>query len=65
MLTGQDMTAFVARNANESIGIIDTSADKPLTEWVLGLAQEYSGIESGIYSLMPSVFSLTSLLYRY
>ncbi len=47
----QDMTAFIAKNATESIGIIETSADKPLTKWVLGLAQEYSDIESAIYQL--------------
>ncbi|KAM3530968.1 hypothetical protein MY4038_004640 [Beauveria bassiana] len=52
-----DMTAFVAKNATESIGIIETSADKPLTKWVLGLAQEYSEIESAIYQLQEGAGS--------
>lgn len=51
------MTAFIAKNSTESIGIIETSADKPLTEWVLGLAKEYSGIESSIYKLQEYVYS--------
>ncbi|OAQ95832.1 hypothetical protein LLEC1_01370 [Akanthomyces lecanii] len=46
-----DMTAFIAKNATESIGIIETSADKALTKWVLGLAQEYSNIDSAVYQL--------------
>ncbi|EGX88962.1 peptidase [Cordyceps militaris CM01] len=52
-----DMTAFIAKNATESIGIIETSADKPLTKWVLDLAKEYSKIESAIYQLQEGAGS--------
>ncbi|TQV91569.1 hypothetical protein V2A60_008512 [Cordyceps javanica] len=52
-----DMTAFIAKNATESIGIIETSADKALTKWVLGLAQEYSNINSAVYQLQEGAGS--------
>lgn len=45
------MTAFIAKNATESIGLIETEADAPLTKWVLGLAKEYSDIHSEVYKL--------------
>lgn len=45
------MTAFIAKNATESIGLIETEADPPLTKWVLGLAKEYIGIHAEVYRL--------------
>lgn len=45
------MTAFIARNATESVGLIETMADGPLTRWALHLAQEYISIPGGIYNL--------------
>lgn len=45
----QDMTAFIAKNATETIGLIESSTDAPLTKWVLELAQEYISIDSAIY----------------
>tara|TARA_R110002033_G_scaffold138147_1_gene177331 strand:- start:346 stop:489 length:144 start_codon:yes stop_codon:yes gene_type:complete len=47
------MTAFIARNATESIGFISTSADEALTKWLLKLAKEYISIPAGIYELFP------------
>ncbi|KAG5982550.1 hypothetical protein E4U55_001737 [Claviceps digitariae] len=46
-----DMTAFVARNATESIGFIETQADAPLTKWASDLANEYLSIPAKIYKL--------------
>lgn len=45
------MTAFVARNATESIGFIETEADAPLTKWAVNLAKEYITIPAHIYKL--------------
>jgi bacterial leucyl aminopeptidase len=45
------MTAYIARNATESIGFIKTEADARLTEWALKLAKEYISIDSNIYEL--------------
>lgn len=47
------MTAYVARNATESIGFIKTQADGPLTDWALKLAKEYSTIKSDVFELGP------------
>ncbi|KAH7369746.1 hypothetical protein BKA65DRAFT_4547 [Rhexocercosporidium sp. MPI-PUGE-AT-0058] len=62
-----DMTAFIARNATESIGFISTSADEALTEWLLKLAKEYISIPAGIYELFPGAgsdyMSYTQLKY--
>jgi hypothetical protein len=35
------MTAFIARNVNESITLVKTQADPDLTEWCATLAREY------------------------
>lgn len=48
-----DMTAYVARNATESIGLISTQADAALTNWTADLAREYISIPVGIYELGP------------
>jgi leucyl aminopeptidase len=45
------MTAFIARNATESIGFIKTQADEALTNWTLKLSKEYISIPSDIYEL--------------
>ncbi|KAM0812139.1 putative Peptide hydrolase [Seiridium cardinale] len=52
-----DMTAYVARNATESIGFIKTQSDMPLTEWALKLAKEYISIDSDIYELSANAGS--------
>ncbi|KAH8882467.1 Zn-dependent exopeptidase [Thozetella sp. PMI_491] len=52
-----DMTAFIARNATESIGLIKTQADAPLTDWMLNLAKEYSSIASDVFELGPNAGS--------
>jgi leucyl aminopeptidase len=49
------MTAFIARNATESIGFIKTQADKALTEWAVGLSKEYISIPTHVYEL-PYVY---------
>lgn len=45
------MTAFVAKNATESIGFIETEADAPLTSWAADLAKEYISIPANVYTL--------------
>ncbi|KAH8172477.1 peptidase family m28 domain-containing protein [Sarocladium implicatum] len=52
-----DMTAFVARNATETIGLIRTEANEDLTDWVQTLATEYLPIEAHIYDLGPNAGS--------
>ncbi|PSR81001.1 peptidase family M28 [Coniella lustricola] len=52
-----DMTAFIARNATESIGFIKTSADKNLTEWAVDLSTEYISIPTSVYELDPGAGS--------
>jgi bacterial leucyl aminopeptidase len=47
------MTAYIARNATESIGFIKTQSDLPLTEWAVKLAKEYISIPASIYELGP------------
>lgn len=47
----QDMTAFVARNSTETIGMIKTQADGPLTQWVMSVAEEYLSIPAAVYEL--------------
>ncbi|CAK7231219.1 hypothetical protein SCUCBS95973_007837 [Sporothrix curviconia] len=46
-----DMTAFIARNATESIGLIKTKADEALTNWTQDLAKEYISIPVEVYDL--------------
>ncbi|EHK40146.1 uncharacterized protein TrAtP1_006198 [Trichoderma atroviride] len=46
-----DMTAFIAKNATESIGFIETEADAPLTKWAAALANEYISIPAEIFTL--------------
>jgi leucyl aminopeptidase len=45
------MTAFIANNATETIGFIETEADPPLTKWAAKLAREYISIPSDVYKL--------------
>jgi len=45
------MTAFVARNATESMGILSTQSDPALTNWTVKLAEEYISIPARIYDL--------------
>ncbi|KAF7541620.1 hypothetical protein G7054_g411 [Neopestalotiopsis clavispora] len=52
-----DMTAYIGRNATESIGFIKTQADGPLTEWAHKLAKEYISIASDVYELGPNAGS--------
>lgn len=52
-----DMTAFIARNATESIGFIKTDADAPLTKWAVDLSTEYISIPTSVYELMPGAGS--------
>ncbi|KAI0975639.1 peptidase family M28 [Xylaria arbuscula] len=52
-----DMTAYIARNATESIGLIKTEADDALTSWVLSLGKEYSSIATAVYGLFPGAGS--------
>jgi leucyl aminopeptidase len=52
------MTAFIARNATESIGFIETEADAPLTKWAAELASEYVSVPAGIYKLPRCVVPL-------
>ncbi|KID84799.1 peptidase [Metarhizium guizhouense ARSEF 977] len=46
-----DMTAYIAKNATESIGFIETEADAPLTKWAADLANEYVSIPAKVYKL--------------
>ncbi|KAJ5930397.1 peptidase family M28 [Penicillium verhagenii] len=52
-----DMTAFIARNATESIGFISTQADAALTNWTVKLSGKYISIPAKIYDLGPSAGS--------
>jgi leucyl aminopeptidase len=47
----QDMTAFIARNATETIGFIATQADDALTNWTVGLSKKYISIPAKVYDL--------------
>ncbi|KAF1954059.1 peptidase family M28 [Byssothecium circinans] len=62
-----DMTAFIAKDANESIGFIISDADAPLTKWAVNLSREYISIPTDVYELMPGAgsdyMSYTSLGY--
>lgn len=48
-----DMTAYIARNATESIGLIRTQADSDLTDWLHKLGKEYISIPTEVYDLGP------------
>lgn len=47
------MTAFIAKNATESIGFISTQADDELTKWAVELSKEYLSIPTHVYELGP------------
>lgn len=49
------MTAFIARNATESISFIKTQADEALTEWAVELSKEYISIPTEVHELSPYV----------
>lgn len=51
------MTAFIAKNATESIGFIKTDADDALTKWAVELSTEYISIPTSVYDLMPGAGS--------
>ncbi|CAL5868648.1 uncharacterized protein PFLUO_LOCUS2875 [Penicillium psychrofluorescens] len=46
-----DMTAFIARNATETIGFIGTQADDALTNWTVDLSKKYISIPAKVYEL--------------
>ncbi len=52
-VSAQDMTAFIARNATETIALIATQADAALTNWTLGLSDEYISVPAGTYDFGP------------
>lgn len=52
-----DMTAFIARNATESIGIIKTQSDAPLTKWTAELSEAYISIPTVVCELAPGAGS--------
>lgn len=54
------MTAFIGKNATESIGFIKTDADAPLTKWAVDLGTEYISIPTSVYELSPCVISVRS-----
>lgn len=47
----QDMTAYIARNATETIALISTEADAALTNWTVELSREYMSIPTEVYEL--------------
>lgn len=47
----KDMTAFIARNATETIGFISTEADAVLTNWAANLSNKYVSIPAKVYDL--------------
>ncbi|GKZ59762.1 hypothetical protein AnigIFM60653_007702 [Aspergillus niger] len=52
-----DMTAFIARNATETIGFVATQADAALTNWAANLSREYISIPAEVYELGPNAGS--------
>lgn len=48
-----DMVAFVAKNSTESIDLIKTKADDPLTEWIAALGEEYTSLPSLMTEIDP------------
>lgn len=47
------MTAYISRNATETIGFISTQADAALTNWTVGLSNKYISIPAKVYDLGP------------
>jgi leucyl aminopeptidase len=47
------MTAFIARDATETISFVSTQADAALTNWTLELSKEYIPLPAKIYELSP------------
>jgi leucyl aminopeptidase len=47
------MTAFIGRNATETIGFVKTQADAALTDWLVKLSTEYVSVPAEIYELPP------------
>jgi len=47
----EDMTAFIAQNATESIWFIKTQADAAIANWTVKLSREYVSIPAEIYGL--------------
>jgi leucyl aminopeptidase len=45
------MTAFITRNATETIGFISTEADAVLTNWAANLSNKYVSIPAKVYDL--------------
>ncbi|KAJ5115790.1 peptidase family M28 [Penicillium angulare] len=52
-----DMTAYISRNATETIGFISTQADEALTNWTVNLSNKYISIPAKVYDLGPSAGS--------
>ncbi|KAJ5614484.1 peptidase family M28 [Penicillium herquei] len=52
-----DMTAYISRNATETIGFISTQADAALTNWTVELSNKYISIPAKIYDLGPTAGS--------
>ncbi|KAK7954239.1 peptidase family M28 [Apiospora saccharicola] len=52
-----DMVAFVGKNSIESIALIQSKADDPLTEWITGLGEEYTSLPSLIAEIDPKAGS--------
>ncbi|KAK3995207.1 leucine aminopeptidase 1 [Cladorrhinum sp. PSN332] len=48
---GHDGVSFIGRNATESIGLVATQADAPLTNWTIQLSKEYISIPAKIYEM--------------
>lgn len=53
LTSAKDMTAFIARNATETIGFVATQADAALTNWTVNLSREYISIPAEVYELGP------------
>lgn len=51
----KDMTAFIARNATETMSFVSTQADVALTNWTVTLANEYVSLPVGVFELGPYV----------
>lgn len=49
------MTAFIASNSSEAVGVIGTGGDEGLTQWTADLAKEYSPIPAKFYELAEYV----------
>lgn len=47
------MTAFIAKNATETICFLKNDADAPLTKWAVDLSTHYISIPTSVSELMP------------